>query len=381
VGVSPQLPLLEKELFLRQVDVVGQTFRRLKDAGRSPISARYDVPAGHSGEEVAHALQHLYNEQLASMPQTGYYEIADSARKFTEADVMYEMLRKSEFYRSDKENVGKYLAMRRNENTFWAVGVLSSFTLFLVTMVWTPRYFPTIGLTALFVLAILVITSINFAHYFSLRLWRKHQLSAEKTLAVGLLDAYADYRPFITKTQTTPTPSVQNAIQKVASKLEGLKGEILTGRIRNWETIYGEGERASKIGRGLRVNVIPTLKNEKSSQKIGELMVRLARSMMGGFPDAIKQATDVLTQLGFQDASPEKPTVFRSIWQGVLQIVTHPIFKRWIVLAAACVIGYVSLATVMDWQILGSSADYFGLLAALSAAYVAAYTSLRGKGA
>jgi hypothetical protein len=51
------------------------------------------------------------------------------------------------------------------------------------------------------------------------------------------------------------------------------------------------------------------------------------------------------------------------------------IIKRLIILAGVFAMGYVVLARVMGWQILGAPADYFGLLATFSFDYLVARTS------
>lgn len=377
VGAN-SLPLLTKELYLRHVDLVALTFQRLKDARGGSLSSRHDRPNGYSEDEVGQALQYLSNQGLARVRQTDYYEVTDLARRLTKADVIYEMLDQPDYYRNNKEALGTYHDKHRNENIFWFVGLLMFSVLYLL-MAWYPTYFPTmVGPIALFAVCGYVLSFLSFGHYFSLRAWKKNELSVEKTLAVRLLDAYSDYKPFMTNRQGSSVASVKKAVQRIASSLEEVKHRTQTSELRDWETICSESDRVSRIGQELLTTVIPIIGTENNAGKTGELLVRLARLMFEGSPESVREAADLFTDLGFVSPTEARP-IPTSLGRAVILRIMHPIFRRFIVLAAFIVIGYVILASVVGWHILGASTDYFGLLAAFFAAYIAAHTSLRGK--
>jgi hypothetical protein len=207
VGVDSSLPLLTKEVSLRYIDLVGEVFQILKDAGGRALSMDEvkrlgsESLKGYSEDDIEQALQDLAVRRLAKKWDTHRYQITDPGQKTTEADVMCDMLDRP--YNKQKEALEFYLHTRRNER-ITSFGFVFLLVFGLVFLLFLPHYLPTtIGPIALSLAMLLILVYLlAFGRYFSRRSWKKYELSMEGALAVRLLDSYSDYRPFITEKQT-----------------------------------------------------------------------------------------------------------------------------------------------------------------------------------
>lgn len=297
---------LTEDVSLDLADAVVALFLELKKKSPARPSEKRFRELGPL--RVVQAFDELVRRRLAMRIRKkgeDWYTISPEAIRKADSELLYELLKP----RSDlkKKDVDAYSSAARSSQVLMLVCIVLEFSS-SVSLMWYLSALSTLSLALTVVLGLLLVTALVLAVYFDQRA-RKHvkSVSREEGLATDLVAAYEIYEPFASGKVNAAPRKARNLIRKAANELQKAMKVTDPGIWENpstqWRVLRTECEQISRLGKDLRMRVVPRMSRPEDAMNVANVIMKLARFLFEPSSSNMTKASGLMSQFSAKKAS------------------------------------------------------------------------------